>query len=296
MNNKSFTRLNFSSKNFGGFTLIELLVVIAVIGVISSIILVSMKGTRGKARITTGMQFSQTINHTLGAYAVGIWSFNEGGGGIANDWSGYANHGTIVGATYVGGPAGGDNDTPYHVLGQKEGKYALSFNAASDYVNCGQGTSLELEMLTIEYWIKPPTGGDSSWRYTHIRKLGGPGRPYWTYGRVGSNFTFEMRPDDNSYHILSTTGISWDSAKWYHLAWTYDNDTGLWQVFVNGVQNNDKTDKITLCTGTGVLRIGGPDLFNGAIDEVRIYERALSAVQIQQRYVESAPTYGIALK
>ena len=90
--------------NNKSFTLIELLVVIAVIGLLTSIVMVSMKGTRGKAKITKGLQFSQSINHALGAHAVGIWDFNDHDTpGVANDRSGYANHGTITGATYIGG-------------------------------------------------------------------------------------------------------------------------------------------------------------------------------------------------
>jgi len=47
---KSFTLQNFLKKNLGGFTLIELLVVISIIGLLTSIVLVSIRGTRGKAR------------------------------------------------------------------------------------------------------------------------------------------------------------------------------------------------------------------------------------------------------
>ncbi|MDO8436136.1 MAG: type II secretion system protein, partial [bacterium] len=60
------------NKKKKAFTLIELLVVIAIIGLLASIILVSLKGTREKARIAKSLDFSQRINHALGAYAVGI--------------------------------------------------------------------------------------------------------------------------------------------------------------------------------------------------------------------------------
>ena len=78
------------------FTLIELLVVIAIIGVLTSIVLVSTQGLQGKARITKTLQFSQSLNHTLGAYAVGWWTFDEGSGTQARDNSGYGNNGTLT--------------------------------------------------------------------------------------------------------------------------------------------------------------------------------------------------------
>ncbi len=92
-------------KNKKAFTLIELLVVIAIVGLISSIVLVNLKGTREKARIAKALDFSHTIQHTLGAYAVGIWRFEEIGD-TALDSSGYGNHGTITGATHTNGILG----------------------------------------------------------------------------------------------------------------------------------------------------------------------------------------------
>ncbi len=68
-----------------GFTLIELLVVIAIIGLLASIVFVSLGGFQDDARVTASLQFSSNIDHGLGAYAVGKWPLN----GDANDYSGY---------------------------------------------------------------------------------------------------------------------------------------------------------------------------------------------------------------
>ena len=70
---------------------------------------------------------------------------------------------------------------------------------------------------------------------------------------------------------------------WTHLAVTYDGAT--LRMFVNGTQVASKAQTGSITTSTGVLRIGGTNLasafFQGRIDEIRIYNRALTQAEIQ---------------
>ena len=70
---------------------------------------------------------------------------------------------------------------------------------------------------------------------------------------------------------------------WTHLAATYDGAN--LRLFVNGVQTASRALTGSIVTTTGLLKIGGnssyPEWFSGLIDEVRIYNRALTAAQIQ---------------
>jgi hydrogenase maturation factor HypE len=70
---------------------------------------------------------------------------------------------------------------------------------------------------------------------------------------------------------------------WSHLAVTFDNAT--LRIFVNGVQVGTRAVAGPLLTSTGTLRIGGNSIwgeyFAGVIDEVRIYNRALTTTEIQ---------------
>ena len=80
----------------GGFTLVELLVVISIISLLVSVVLTSVNSAREKARIAAGKQFYSSLDHALGASAIGSWSFESGGGLTAYDASGN-NNGTLVG-------------------------------------------------------------------------------------------------------------------------------------------------------------------------------------------------------
>jgi Concanavalin A-like lectin/glucanases superfamily len=79
---------------------------------------------------------------------------------------------------------------------------------------------------------------------------------------------------------------------WVHLATTYDGTTQ--RLFVNGVQVSQRAVSGTIDVSTGALRIGGNDVwageyFNGLIDEVRIFNRALSNGEIASVMNSPAP-------
>jgi prepilin-type N-terminal cleavage/methylation domain-containing protein len=265
-----------------GFTLVEILVVIAIVGLLSSIIFAITRGTNEQGRIAKGLYFSQHLQNSLGAYAVGIWRFDEGEGTTAYDYSGWDNDGTIYGATYT-------TDTP-------SGKgYALSFNGSSDYVNAGTNSIFDFtsEDFTLEAWVKPssfPSGGRG------IVTRGGWQSNGWkmmvTMWRQFQFYTFQT-----GTYQQTNTGVmpSWDA--WYHVVVT--RQSASVKIYVNGQDATDVADSHvdpTSCVRDLYVgsSTGGLEPFPGFIDEVRIYSRALTAAEIQQRYAESAHKYHFA--
>ena len=260
-------------KQSRSFTLIELLVVISIIGLLSSIVLVSMKGTREKARIAKGLEFSQSINNALGADAVGIWRFEEGVGSTVYDYSGYGNNGTINGgANYTTG-----------ILGK-----ALSFDGVNDYVNAGNGASLNItDAITVEAWVETNLLSDygiiaTKGSYTYFFSLNSSEAPALLIGNSSAS----------SWNI-TCSGSSLQTGTWYHIAGQYSSSVGSVSLYINGVLNKTCSGTAQkIGSNTSWVSIGSASsysstyFFKGFIDEVRIYSQALSAMEIQQHYVE----------
>jgi glucose/arabinose dehydrogenase len=201
---------------------------------------------------------------------VAAYSFNAGTGMTAADESGNANTGTLSGATWA---ASG-----------KFGK-ALSFDAAkrSNLVSVPDATSLHLTTgMTLEAWVNPSTLGTNpqSWRTVVLKERAG-GMAYALYANNRA-----ARPDGQVYiageqDVAGTAQLALNT--WTHLATTYDGAS--LRLYVNGVQVAVKSQTGSIVASTGALKIGGNSLwgewFGGLIDEVRIYNRALSAAELQ---------------
>ena len=267
--------MTFFNKNKSqGFTLIELIVVIGIIGLIIGLILVSLQTSREKARIAKGKQFSQMINHTLGAYAVGIWRFEEiGAGNTLVDNSGYNNNGVTHGATLEAG-----------VLGN-----CLEFNGVNSYVEIANSGSMTNEEMTVEAWIYPR---DISSLQMIVSKFGtnkdyglgvSNGHIYVWYGQGGGDYTNEAG--------------TIKSYKWQHVALVLKS-WDSYEVYIDGklVGSESMTipQRASSTANIEIGRAGGSvqsHYFNGLIDEVKIYSQAFPSAQIKQHYVKTRDFY-----
>ena len=215
----------------------------------------------------------QSVNVTLtvssapppGTGPVGAWGFGEASGTSVSDASGRGNAGTISGAAR----------TPSGRFGP-----ALSFDGVNDWVTVADSASLDLTTrATLEAWVYPTALG-SVWRTVVFKEQASQ----LAYGLYANNDI--GRP---SGHLFTTSELftSGSSAlalnTWSHLAMTWDGTTQ--RVFVNGAQVGTRTVGGTLVNGTGPLRFGGngvwAEWFAGRIDEVRVYDRALSQAELQ---------------
>ncbi len=196
---------------------------------------------------------------------VAAYSFDEGAGANANDLSGNANHGTLNGPAWTVGRFG----------------QGLSFDGVDDVVSAADSNSLDLTTgMTLEAWVKPTAGG-SAWRTAIFKERTG-NMVYSLYSKRNTDLPIgEITVGTTTVKATTgTTGLAQNA--WSHLALTYDG-TNL-RLFVNGAQAALTVTSGNIATSTGLLKIGGNGIwgepFQGVIDEVRIYNRALSEAEL----------------
>jgi hypothetical protein len=208
----------------------------------------------------------------------GHWKFHEGSGTTAADNSGNVNTGTISGATWT---TAGKID------------FALNFDGVDDVVNTGSGATLDdLREMTISAWIRPNTLGEGSL-----------GRIVQKGAGVAAGFRFLLQANNAlSFAVdYTTTDLARATASrvftfgvWTHVlvTWTGSATATNVRIYVNGVETRYGTTQNGAGTRTSdaasSLYIGneryGTGTFDGSIDDVRVYNRVLSASEITAVY------------
>jgi len=222
----------------------------------------------------TSSSVTVTVNNTQPAGLVGGFSFNEGTGTTVADASGSSNTGTIVGATWT-----------------TAGKFgnALSFNGTNSYVELSKTDTYDsLTQGTIEAWVKWSGTGYASWFSADSGDCVHP---------------FELAVDNGKFAVWagpSGCGATLNAyvpipnpTAWHHLAYVVSGSGN--KFYIDGVQQT-----ATYVTGSAASTFffasaaGGVthynigrsvnnngETFTGMIDELRIYNRALTPTEIQ---------------
>ncbi len=214
---------------------------------------------------------------------IGYWPMNEATSTTAGDFSGNLQTGTLQGnSTWTNGKRGN----------------AVSFDGSDDYISISDTTTLRPSSITISAWFKPST--TLSARTAVVEKWFSGG--VWGYGLEahggdcgGNNFPyiiFVYRNASSAGDECLSSGVPVVAGTWYHVTVTYDSSNGDAVMYINGVQVATQTPGTgSLHQPTSPLGIGGANdngtwthFFPGVIDDVRIYNRALTAPQAAALY------------
>ena len=225
-----------------------------------------VKDAAGNALASTFTSFFTTVAAPQPEGLVASYAFDENGGTIAADDSGNNHTGTIAGATWTVGRFGA----------------GLEFNGATAWVTVPHAAPLALTTaMTLEAWVYPRAL--SGWN-TVIMKERSSGLAYALYANDNSPKPAAYVRLDGASGSNGTSGPAPLALNtWTHLAATYDGATLT--LVVNGTYTYRYPTSGLMASSSGPLRIGGNALwgeyFTGVIDEVRVYNRALSMTEIQ---------------
>jgi hypothetical protein len=211
----------------------------------------------------TSSSVNVTVTNVAPSGLVLALGFNEGSGTTAADASGNGHTGTIGTASWS--PAGRFGN-------------ALSFNGSSSMVTVNDSNSLDLTTgMTLEAWVNPSVV-NSAWR--DVIYKGNDNYFLEATSNNGSRPVAGAIVNGSYAEAYGSSALAVNT--WTHLAETYDGSAV--RLYINGVLISSSPATGALATSSNPLQIGGDTIygqhFAGLIDEVRIYNRALSASEI----------------
>jgi hypothetical protein len=207
---------------------------------------------------------------------VSYWPLDSVGDGVAEDVVG-GNDGAHSGVSPATGQVGG----------------AGSFDGIDDYVNVPDDPTLDItDALTLAAWIKPPSGQDDYARIVSREQSGAGNRQY--------NLGLDANAQDPRVVVdtVDSDGIAVSGTlpadlvtddQWHHVVMTF-NRTSAIRLYLDGSEVDSQAVSSSLVSRASTVKFGAPahlpgkDWFAGRIDDVRIYDRALSASELMQLY------------
>jgi len=253
-----------------------------------------MKNKKRKNIFTMGLLFGillifliEVVSAACPSGMVSYWNFDDASGNTASDSVG-DNDGTL-------------RNDPVWTTGQVNG--TLDFDGVNDYVDVGDVLDMGTQSFSVGVWIKSEGfQGSNVYGGKIINKgLTNDGTPPNAgYGlRLWPNNKLEVMLIDSANTFFKyNSPTTLNNNQWYYLVFTVDKTNSISKLFIDGREDTSKdiTGMISLDTNiplvVGALHRGiyhGPvwrttEFFNGLIDEVAIYNRALTPQEIKEHY------------
>ena len=222
-----------------------------------------------------------TVNAGTGSGPVGWWKFDDGAGTTAADSSGNLNTGTLTnGPVWTTGTVGTG---------------ALNFDGVDDLVNVGSPAVFDdMASMSLSVWAKANTHGEGSQGFL-LSKNGDFSGTGWNFQTTvtGNTVVFSVPHSTTSLYVEASANSS-NFAVWNYWVVTWDGSTSASNVHIykNGVEtaygtqtnavgsrSTDAANSIIVGNSAGAVRT-----WDGPIDDVRVYNRALTVAEVSTLY------------
>ncbi|MDY6778162.1 MAG: LamG domain-containing protein [Candidatus Nanohaloarchaea archaeon] len=215
---------------------------------------------------------------------VAFYRFNNavsGSGGTVQDYSGNNNDGTTKNGTTTG------------VKGIR-GSQAFSFDGSDDYITMGPAPQTEINtFVSLSAWVKPDSLPSKFRIIAGRAQAGNEQYDLRTCGssKCGDDGSLIFLVRDESGYYTADSGIT-STGQWVHLVGVFDSEDKEARIYANGkLKDIVQTTYAHLNPSSNYFTVGGrtnsgswADFFDGKIDKVRVYSRALTQTEIQQLY------------
>ncbi|MCP5092993.1 MAG: DNRLRE domain-containing protein, partial [Gammaproteobacteria bacterium] len=176
----------------------------------------------------------------------------------------------------VGGHDGALANGPTWTAGTIDG--ALEFDGSNDYVNVPHDDTLSLTSWSISAWLYPT--GLGGWQSILFK------------GTQNNNVNYYLGTNDDeidfgfyngSWEMMTTSSVSLSNGQWYQVVVTFDNTSDEGKAYLNGTLVLTESTGNTTTPNTDALTIGRDqwgEYWDGLLDDVRLYDRVLTASEI----------------
>ncbi len=163
------------------------------------------------------------------------------------------------------------------------------FDGTGDYFRAPAASSLDVGTangFTVETWIQPD---DLIGRPLVEWDVPGYGVHFWSSVSFSGSLLANVVDSTGAFHAVQSPGNLLSTSQFQHVALTYDKILGITRLWLNGQKVAEAASGVFTPRTNGPLLIGGrlqgsPASFKGRMDEVGIYDRALSQAELQSLY------------
>lgn len=217
--------------------------------------------------------------------ALGYWKFDEGADNTCSGGANDACNSGSGGSSLDGAGTGFSSPATTTSGWTQSGKFgrALLYDGTDDRISITDSAAISpTTAITLSAWVKVSVADDNG---IFGKYVSGSNRRSYLLGITGNKPYFVLTSDGtNGASLTGNTTISLNT--WYHIAATYDGSNMT--LYVNGKYDGSKAYANGIYDSTDPLLIGDGDAgswyFNGAIDEAKLYNYALTADEIKTEY------------